>query len=52
MYLRRTQRQKNGKEHSYWSIVESRRLADGRVVQRHGRCGRDLTGKAQSTRRH
>jgi len=35
MYLRRTQRKKNGKEHSYWSIVESRRLADGRVVQRH-----------------
>jgi len=35
MYLRRTQRRKNGKEHDYWSIVESRRLADGRVVQRH-----------------
>ncbi len=35
MYLRRTQRKKNGKEHSYWSIVESRRLADGRVAQRH-----------------
>lgn len=35
MYLRRTQRTKNGKEHFYWSIVESRRLADGRVVQRH-----------------
>jgi len=35
MYLRHIQRQKNGKEHSYWSIVESRRLADGRVGQRH-----------------
>ena len=35
MYWRRTQRKKNGKEHSYWSIVESRRLADGRVTQRH-----------------
>jgi hypothetical protein len=35
MYLRRTQRTKNGKEHSYWSLVESRRLADGRVAQRH-----------------
>jgi hypothetical protein len=35
MYLRCTQRWKNGKEHSYWSIVESRRLADGRVAQRH-----------------
>ena len=35
MYLRRTQRRKNGKDHDYWSIVESRRLANGRVVQRH-----------------
>jgi len=35
MYLRHIQRKKNGKEHSYWSIVESRRLADGRVNQRH-----------------
>jgi len=35
MYLRHLQRKKNGKEHSYWSIVESRRLADGRVSQRH-----------------
>jgi hypothetical protein len=35
MYLRQIQRRKNGKEHSYWSIVESRRPADGRVSQRH-----------------
>jgi hypothetical protein len=35
MYLRQIQRQKNGKEHSCWSIVETRRLADGRVSQRH-----------------
>jgi hypothetical protein len=35
MFLRCTHRKKNGKEHSYWSIVESRRLADGRVAQRH-----------------
>jgi hypothetical protein len=35
MYLRHIPRRKNGKEHSYWSIVESRRLADGRVSQRH-----------------
>ena len=35
MFLRCTHRKKNGKEHSYWSIVESRRLADGRLVQRH-----------------
>ena len=37
MYLRCTQRQKNGKEHSYGSLVESRRRADGRVAQRHVR---------------
>jgi len=35
MYLHRTQRRKNGKDHAYWSLVESRRLANGRVVQRH-----------------
>jgi hypothetical protein len=35
MYLRQVQRRKNGKEHSYWSLVESRRLANGRVSQRH-----------------
>jgi len=35
MYLRQIQRKKNGKEHSYWSILETRRLADGRVSQRH-----------------
>lgn len=35
MFLRCSHRKKNGKEHSYWSIVENRRLADGRVAQRH-----------------
>jgi hypothetical protein len=34
MFLRCTQRNKNGKTHSYWSVVESKRLDDGRVVQR------------------
>jgi len=34
MFLRCHVRQKDGKEHRYWSIVESRRLPDGRVVQR------------------
>lgn len=34
MYLRCHRRTKNGKEHRYWSIVESRRTARG-VVQRH-----------------
>jgi hypothetical protein len=35
MFLRRTERRKNGKTHSYWNIVENKRLDDGRVVQRH-----------------
>ena len=34
MYLRFTRRRKNGKEHRYWSIVESKRCAGGKVVQR------------------
>ena len=35
MFLRASTRKKNGKEHRYWSIVENRRVAGGRVVQRH-----------------
>ena len=35
MFLRATVRKKNGKEHSYFSVVENKRVADGRVVQRH-----------------
>jgi transposase len=35
MFLRAKTRFKDGKEHRYWSIVESRRTAGGRVVQRH-----------------
>ena len=34
MYLRAKKRIKDGKEHRYWSIVESFRNLDGRVVQR------------------
>jgi transposase len=34
MFLRCKIREKNGKEHRSWSIVENRRLAGGRVVQR------------------
>jgi transposase len=34
MYLRSNRRFKNGKEHCYWSIVESKRCADGKTVQR------------------
>ena len=34
MFLRAKNRLKDGKNHRYWSIVENRRVADGRVVQR------------------
>jgi len=34
MFLRSTERKKDGKTHVYWNIVETKRLADGRVVQR------------------
>src|SRR3954449_5158238 len=35
MFLRATVRKKDGKEHTYWSVVENRRVAGGRVLQRH-----------------
>ena len=35
MFLRCSTRKKDGKEHRYYSIVENKRVADGRVVQRH-----------------
>ncbi len=34
MFLCCTNRKKDGKEHRYWSVVENRRVAGGRVVQR------------------
>lgn len=34
MFLRCTNRKKDGKKHGYWSIVENRRVSGGRVVQR------------------
>src|SRR5712691_3712470 len=35
MFLRHKIRKKDGKEHRYFSVVENRRVAGGRVVQRH-----------------
>ena len=35
MFLRKTEKRKNGKTHLYWSVVESKRLGSGRVIQRH-----------------
>jgi hypothetical protein len=37
MFLRPNRRVKDGKEHRYWNIVESRRCASGKVVQRQVR---------------
>jgi transposase len=34
MFLRSNRRFKDGKEHRYWNIVESKRCASGKVVQR------------------
>ena len=34
MVLRSQVRKKDGKTHTYWSVVENQRLHDGRVVQR------------------
>jgi transposase len=34
MFLRPNRRFKDGKEHRYWSVVENKRCAGGRVVQR------------------
>jgi len=35
MFLRATTRKKDGKEHRYFSVVENRRVAGARVLQRH-----------------
>jgi transposase len=35
MFLRCSTRKKNGKEHRYWSIVENKRCAGDRIIQRH-----------------
>jgi hypothetical protein len=34
MFLRAKTRKKDGKVHRYWSVVENRRTADDRVLQR------------------
>ena len=34
MFLKCTRRNKDGKTHHYWSVVESRRLSTGRITQR------------------
>src|SRR5256885_4032670 len=48
MFLRSTTRKKNGKEHEYFSIVENKRVAGGRVVQRHVLRSEEHTSELQS----
>jgi transposase len=47
MFLRCTTRKKNGKEHYYYSLVENRRVASGRVVQRHALYLGEINGTQQ-----
>ena len=35
MFLRFKSRQKDGKQHLYWIVVENKRVGGGHVVQRH-----------------
>ena len=35
MFLRHKIRNKDGKRHRYWSVVENKRVSGGRVVQKH-----------------
>jgi hypothetical protein len=39
--------EENGKEHRYWSIVENKRVARGRVVQRHVLYLGEISGSPQ-----
>lgn len=34
LFLRRHRRHKNGKDHTYWSLVENQRCPSGKVIQR------------------
>ena len=47
MFLRSNLRKKNGTEHQYWSIVENKRVAGGRVVQRHVLYLGEISGSQQ-----
>jgi transposase len=49
LFLRAHERRKDGKVHTYWSLVENRRCADGRVVQRHVLYLGALTGAQESS---
>ncbi len=49
MFLRCSKRLKDGKEHLYWSVVENRRLHDGRIAQRHVLYLGELNGRQEAS---
>jgi transposase len=49
MFLRRLKRVKDGKARFYWSVVENRRLFDGRIAQRHVLHLGELNGRQESS---
>jgi transposase len=49
MFLRCSKRRKDGKEHLYWSVVENRRLAGGRIAQRHVLYLGELNGRQEAS---
>ena len=49
MFLRCSKRLKDDKEHLYWSVVENRRLLDGRIVQRHVLYLGELNGRQEAS---
>ncbi len=48
MFLRCKRRRKDGKEHLYWSVVENRRIAGGRVLQLQVLYLGELNGRQES----
>jgi hypothetical protein len=48
MFLRCHRRKKDGKEHRYYSVEESRRLQSGRVVQRRVLCLGEINDSQQA----
>src|ERR1700728_584078 len=52
MFLRKTQRKKDGKTHDYWSVVENKRVAGGRMVQRHVLYLGEITSSQAAAWRH
>ena len=49
MFLRCSKRLKDGKEHLYWSVVENRRCAGDRIVQRHVLYLGELNGRQEAS---